>query len=33
VNKIINDHNGSIKFEKQREGAKVQVILPKKYEI
>ena len=28
VNKIINDHNGSIKFINQNEGAKIQIILP-----
>jgi len=30
VNKIINDHNGSIKFNSNDNGAKVQIILPKK---
>ena len=29
VNKIINDHNGSIKFNTNKKGAKVEVILPK----
>ena len=29
VNKIINDHNGSLKFINQKEGAKIQIILPK----
>ena len=29
VNKIINDHNGSIKFLNTSNGAKVQIILPK----
>ena len=28
VNKIINDHNGSIKFNSNKNGAKVEVILP-----
>ena len=28
VNKIINDHNGSIKFINQKDGAKIQIILP-----
>ena len=28
VNKIINDHNGTIKFINQNEGAKIQIILP-----
>ena len=28
VNKIINDHNGSIKFNSNENGAKVEVILP-----
>jgi len=28
VNKIINDHNGSIKFLNQKDGAKIQIILP-----
>ena len=28
VNKIINDHNGSINFNSQENGAKVQIILP-----
>mgnify|MGYP000544233968 CR=1 FL=1 len=28
VNKIINDHNGSIKFSSNNNGAKVEVILP-----
>ena len=29
VDKIINDHNGSIKFLNTNNGAKVQIILPK----
>ena len=29
VNKIINDHNGSIKFLNTNDGAKVQIIIPK----
>ena len=29
VNKIINEHNGSIKFISNKNGAKVEVILPK----
>ena len=29
VNKIINDHNGSIKFSSNKKGAKVEIILPK----
>ena len=29
VNKIINDHNGSIKFNSNKNGAKVEIILPK----
>ncbi len=29
VNKIINDHNGSIKFSSNKNGAKVEIILPK----
>ncbi len=29
VNKIINDHNGSIKFNSNNDGAKVEIILPK----
>ena len=29
VNKIINDHNGSIKFLNTNNGAKVQIIIPK----
>ena len=29
VNKIINDHNGSIKFSSNDNGAKVEIILPK----
>ncbi len=29
VNKIINDHNGSINFSSQNNGAKIQIILPK----
>ena len=28
VNKIINDHNGSIKFLNYKDGAKIQLILP-----
>tara|TARA_B100001741_G_scaffold179198_1_gene147643 strand:+ start:2588 stop:4366 length:1779 start_codon:yes stop_codon:yes gene_type:complete len=28
VNKIVNDHNGSIKFSNLKEGAKIQLILP-----
>ena len=28
VNKIINDHNGSIKFLNHKDGAKIQLILP-----
>ena len=28
VNKIISDHNGSINFNSQENGAKVQIILP-----
>ena len=28
VNKIINDHNGSINFNSQKNGAKVQIIFP-----
>ena len=32
VNKIINDHNGSIKFLNHDKGAKIEVILPKNYE-
>ena len=28
VNKIINDHNGSIKFNSNKQGAKVEIILP-----
>ena len=30
VNKIINDHNGSIKFNSNNNGAKVEITLPKK---
>ena len=30
VNKIINDHNGSIKFNSSNNGAKVEITLPKK---
>ena len=29
VDKIINDHNGSIKFLNTSDGAKVQIIIPK----
>ena len=29
VDKIINDHNGSIKFLNTKKGAKVQIIIPK----
>ena len=29
VDKIINDHNGSIKFLNTNNGAKVQIIIPK----
>ena len=29
VNKIINDHNGSIKFNSNNNGAKVEITLPK----
>ena len=29
VNKIINDHNGSIKFNSTEDGAKVNITLPK----
>ena len=29
VNKIINDHNGSIKFSSNKKGAKVEIVLPK----
>ena len=29
VNKIINDHNGSINFNSLKDGAKIQIILPK----
>ena len=32
VNKIINDHNGSIKFLNHDKGAKIEIILPKNYE-
>ena len=32
VNKIINDHNGSIKFLNHNDGAKIEIILPKDYE-
>ena len=32
VNKIINDHNGSIKFLNHNKGAKIEIILPKNYE-
>ena len=32
VNKIINDHNGSIKFFNHDKGAKIEIILPKNYE-
>ena len=28
VNKIINDHNGSIKFLNHKNGAKIQIIIP-----
>jgi len=30
VNKIINDHNGSVKFNSNNNGAKVEITLPKK---
>ena len=29
VNKIINDHNGSIKFSSNKDGAEIKIILPK----
>ena len=29
VNKIINDHNGSVKFKSNNNGAKVEITLPK----
>ena len=29
VDKIVNDHNGSIKFLNTKYGAKVQIIIPK----
>ena len=29
VNKIINDHNGTIKFSSNKNGAKVEISLPK----
>ena len=29
VNKIINDHNGSIKFLNYKDGAKIEILLPK----
>ena len=29
VNKIINDHNGAIKFSTNNNGAKVEIVLPK----
>ena len=29
VNKIINDHNGSVKFNSNNNGAKVEITLPK----
>ena len=29
VDKIINDHNGSIKFLSTKNGAKVQIVIPK----
>ena len=32
VNKIINDHNGSIKFLNHDKGAKIEIILPTNYE-
>ena len=32
VDKIINDHNGSIKFFNYNNGAKVQIIIPKKHD-
>tara|TARA_B100001250_G_scaffold302563_1_gene264298 strand:+ start:789 stop:2570 length:1782 start_codon:yes stop_codon:yes gene_type:complete len=32
VNKIINDHNGSIKFLNHNNGAKIEINLPKNYE-
>ena len=32
VNKIINDHNGSIKFLNHNKGAKIEIILPINYE-
>ena len=31
VNKIISDHNGSINFNTQKKGAKVQITLPINY--
>ena len=30
VNKIINDHNGTLKFLEKKDGAKIEIILPKK---
>ncbi len=30
VNKIINDHNGSIKFLNRENGAKIEILLPNK---
>ena len=30
VNKIINDHNGTLKFLEKKNGAKIEIILPKK---
>ena len=32
VNKIVNDHNGSIKFYNEKKGAKIKIILQKNYE-
>ena len=29
VNKIINDHNGSVKFNSNNNGTKVEITLPK----
>ena len=29
VDKIVNDHNGSIKFLNTNNGAKVQIVIPK----
>ena len=32
LNKIINDHNGSIKFLNHSKGAKIEIVLPINYE-